>query len=49
MAAPVPVVLILFLLQLASLYPSVILANAVLGRKVGLLVIDDDETAENIN
>ena len=52
MAAPVAaVVLLLFLLQLASLYPSrVILADAVLGRKAGLLVMDDaDEPAESIN
>ncbi|XP_066359974.1 probable apyrase 3 [Miscanthus floridulus] len=51
MAAPVAaVVLLLFLLQLASLYPSAILADAVLGRKAGLLVMDDaDESAESIN
>jgi apyrase len=47
MAAPVAVVLLLFLFLQPS---SVILADAVLGRKAGLLVIDDaDEPAESIN
>jgi len=47
MAAPpvVAMAVLLLLLQLASLYPSVVLADAVLGRKAGLVVMDDDEPA----